>query len=218
RAGGDVRRGGRPLRAEAGDRAPGQCARGEAHVARIARARARAMPRRRGAGTGRVLGVARRRRGHARIRPEAPCAIWSGSTRCGVAAVRVAMAGANGYCDVAPGHPEHGPYHDREYGFPLAGDAELLERLALEINQAGLSWLTILKKREAFHRAYRGFDPEVVARFGARDRARLLAAAAIIRNGLKVDAVIANAKTVLALRKEYGSFKGWLDAHHPLDK
>jgi len=128
------------------------------------------------------------------------------------------MAGANGYCDVAPGHPEHGPYHDREYGFPLAGDAELLERLALEINQAGLSWLTILKKREAFHRAYRGFDPEVVARFGARDRARLLADAAIIRNGLKVDAVIANAKTVLALRKEYGSFKGWLDAHHPLDK
>jgi DNA-3-methyladenine glycosylase I len=128
------------------------------------------------------------------------------------------MAGANGYCDVAPGHPEHGPYHDREYGFPLAGDAELLERLALEINQAGLSWLTILKKREAFHRAFRGFDPEVVARFGARDRARLLADAAIIRNGLKVDAVIANAKTVLVLRKEYGSFKGWLDAHHPLDK
>jgi DNA-3-methyladenine glycosylase I len=128
------------------------------------------------------------------------------------------MAGANGYCDVAPGHPEHGPYHDREYGFPLQSDAELLERLALEINQAGLSWLTILKKREAFRRAFRGFDPAIVARFGARDRARLLADAGIIRNRLKVDAVIANAKTVLMLRKEHGSFAGWLDAHHPLDK
>jgi len=128
------------------------------------------------------------------------------------------MAGANGYCDVAPGHPQHGPYHDREYGFPLASDAELLERLALEINQAGLSWLTILKKRDAFRRAFHGFDPDVVARFGGRDRARLLADAAIIRNRLKVDAVIANAKTVLTLREEYGSFKGWLDAHHPLDK
>jgi DNA-3-methyladenine glycosylase I len=128
------------------------------------------------------------------------------------------MAGANGYCDVAPGHPEHGPYHDREYGFPLESDAELLERLALEINQAGLSWLTILKKREAFRRAFHGFDPAIVARFGARDRARLLADASIIRNRLKVDAVIANAKTVLALKKEHGSFAGWLDAHHPLDR
>jgi len=128
------------------------------------------------------------------------------------------MAGANGYCDAAPGHPFHGPYHDREYGFPLKGDDELLERLALEINQAGLSWLTILKKREAFHRAFKGFDPEVVARFGARDRARLLADAGIIRNRLKVDAVIANAKTVLELRDSHGSFAGWLDAHHPLPK
>ena len=92
------------------------------------------------------------------------------------------------------GHPFHGPYHDREYGFPLRGDAELFERLALEINQAGLSWLTILKKREAFHQAFRGFEPETVARFGARDRARLLADAGIIRNRLKVDAVIDNAK------------------------
>ena len=128
------------------------------------------------------------------------------------------MAGANGYCDFAPGHPDHGPYHDREYGFPLRRDAELLERLALEINQAGLSWLTILRKREAFQRAFKGFEPEVVARFGARDRARLLADAGIIRNRLKVDAVIANAKTVLALRDSHGSFAGWLDAHHPLPK
>jgi DNA-3-methyladenine glycosylase I len=124
----------------------------------------------------------------------------------------------SGYCDVAPGHPFHGPYHDREYGFPLRGDAELFERLALEINQAGLSWLTILKKREAFHQAFRGFEPETVARFGARDRARLLADAGIIRNRLKVDAVIDNAKRVLELRKQHGSFANWLDEHHPLTK
>ena len=124
----------------------------------------------------------------------------------------------SGYCDVAPGHPFHGPYHDREYGFPLRGDAELFERLALEINQAGLSWLTILKKREAFHQAFRGFEPETVSRFGARDRARLLADAGIIRNRLKVDAVIDNAKRVLELRKQHGSFANWLDEHHPLAK
>lgn len=124
----------------------------------------------------------------------------------------------SGYCDAAPGHPDHGPYHDREYGFPLETDAELLERLVLEINQAGLSWLTILRKREAFTNAYRGFDPEVVARFGARDRARLLADAGIIRNRLKVEAAIANARTVLELRRSHGSFKQWIDAHHPLPK
>lgn len=122
------------------------------------------------------------------------------------------------YCDVAPGHPYHGPYHDTEYGFPLRGDAELFERLVLEINQAGLSWLTILRKREAFRKAYRGFDPEVVARFGARDRARLLADAGIIRNRLKVEAAIANARTLLELRESHGSFAAWLDAHHPVPK
>ena len=127
------------------------------------------------------------------------------------------MAGTS-YCDVAPGHPDHGPYHDHEYGFPLRTDAELLERLALEINQAGLSWLTILRKREAFRRAFRGFDPDVVARFGARDKARLLNDPAIIRNRLKIEAVIDNAKRVIELREQHGSFAGWLDAHHPLDK
>jgi len=122
------------------------------------------------------------------------------------------------YCDFAPDHEWHGPYHDAEYGFPLTGDAELFERLMLEINQAGLSWLTILKKREAIRAAYRSFDPEVVAKFGARDVRRLLGDAGIIRNRLKVDAAIANAKTVLALRKSHGSFAAWLDAHHPLPK
>jgi hypothetical protein len=79
------------------------------------------------------------------------------------------------YCDAAPGHEWHGPYHEREYGFPLEGDAELFERLVLEINQAGLSWLTILRKRPAFQQAYDGFDPEVVAAYGEADRNRLLA-------------------------------------------
>jgi DNA-3-methyladenine glycosylase I len=122
------------------------------------------------------------------------------------------------YCDVAPGHEWHGPYHEKEYGFPLSDDAALFERLVLEINQAGLSWLTILKKRDAFRRAYGGFDPEVVAAYRARDRRRLLADAGIIRNRLKVDAAIANAATILELRASRGSFAAWLDAHHPRSK
>ena len=122
------------------------------------------------------------------------------------------------YCDVAPGHEWHGPYHDSEYGFPLAGDAELFERLILEINQAGLSWLTILKKRAAFREAYDGFDPERVARYGARDVKRLLGNAGIIRNRLKVEAAIENARVVLDMRRSHGSFAGWLAAHHPLTK
>jgi DNA-3-methyladenine glycosylase I len=118
------------------------------------------------------------------------------------------------YCDIAPGHPEHGPYHDREYGFPLTGDDALFERLVLEINQAGLSWLTILKKRDAFRDAFRGFELARVARFNDRDRARLLADEGIIRNRLKVEAAIENAKRIRAL----GSFSNWLDAHHPRTK
>ncbi|HEX5962540.1 MAG TPA: DNA-3-methyladenine glycosylase I [Gemmatimonadales bacterium] len=122
------------------------------------------------------------------------------------------------YCDAAPGHEWHGPYHDREYGFPLETDAELFERLMLEINQAGLSWLTILKKREAFRRAYGGFDPDVAAAYGEADRAWLLADTGIIRNRLKVDAAIANARRILELRQTHGSFAGWLAAHHPRNK
>ncbi|HEY0038072.1 MAG TPA: DNA-3-methyladenine glycosylase I, partial [Longimicrobium sp.] len=122
------------------------------------------------------------------------------------------------YCEAAEGHPFHGPYHDEEYGFPLRGDDELFERLVLEINQAGLSWLTILKKREAFRRAYDGFRVERVAAYGEVERARLLADAGIVRNRLKVDAAIDNARTILRLRDSHGSFAGWLDAHHPLTK
>ena len=124
----------------------------------------------------------------------------------------------SGYCSAAPGHEWHGPYHDQEYGFPLAGDDALLERLALEINQAGLSWLTILKKREAFRRAFDGFGVDRVAAYGDAERARLLADAGIIRNRLKVDAVIENARRIQQLREEYGSFAGWLNAHHPRSK
>jgi DNA-3-methyladenine glycosylase I len=119
------------------------------------------------------------------------------------------------YCRAAKGHPWHGPYHDREYGFPIRSDAALLERLALEINQAGLSWLTMLMKRENFRRAFEGFDPEVVAAFGERKYRRLLADAGIIRNRLKIRAVIENANRILALRESHGSFAKWLDAHHP---
>lgn len=122
------------------------------------------------------------------------------------------------YCAVAPGHPFHGPYHDHEYGFPPTDDAELFERLILEINQAGLSWLTILKKREGFRQAYSGFDIDAVAAYGDEDRARLLADPGIIRNRLKVNAAIENARRLVALRTDYGSFKGWLDHHHPLPK
>jgi len=119
------------------------------------------------------------------------------------------------YCRIAKGHPFHGPYHDREYGFPIRRDAALFERLALEINQAGLSWLTMLQKREGFRRAFDGFDPEKVARFDARRVRKLLADPGIVRNRLKVNAVIENARRLLAIRKSYGSFARWLDAHDP---
>jgi len=124
----------------------------------------------------------------------------------------------SGYCDSAPGHPVHGPYHDTEYGFPQSGEAELFERLVLEINQAGLSWETILRKRDGFRQAYSGFDVDNVARYGEKERARLLADAGIIRNRLKVEAAIHNAQVIRDLRKSHGGFLAWLEAHHPLSK
>ncbi|MEX2536401.1 MAG: DNA-3-methyladenine glycosylase I [Trueperaceae bacterium] len=129
-----------------------------------------------------------------------------------------AAAPIKSYCQTAPGHPLHGPYHEQEYGFPVEEDDILFERLVLEINQAGLSWITILRKREGFRRAYDGFEIERVARYGNEERERLLADPAIIRNRLKVDAAIENARRILALREEHGSFKRWLEAHHPLDR
>jgi DNA-3-methyladenine glycosylase I len=122
------------------------------------------------------------------------------------------------YCLIAPGHEFHGPYHDRHYGFPIDDDNQLFERLVLESNQAGLSWLTILKKQEAFRKAYSDFDIAKVARYGDKQRARLLADAGIIRNRLKIDAAIENAKRIRILQQEHGSFAHWLAAQHPLAK
>ena len=122
------------------------------------------------------------------------------------------------YCRDAPGHPWHEPYHDLEYGFPVSCDRVLFERLALEINQAGLSWLTVLKKREAFRRAFAGFEIAQVAAFGEQERARLLSDATIIRNRRKIDAVIENARRLQRLQAEAGSFAAWLVAHHPRSK
>lgn len=127
---------------------------------------------------------------------------------------------ATSYCAHVRAHPEdslHRAYHDTQYGFPLRDDAALFGRLVLEINQAGLSWTTILKKQAAFHRAYEAFDLLRVAAYGEADRTRLLADAGIIRNRLKVNAAIENARRILTLCPEYGGFRGWLDAQHPLD-
>lgn len=122
------------------------------------------------------------------------------------------------YCDVVRQGigEQHRLYHDTEYGFPLGTDAELFGRLLLEINQAGLSWTTILNKKDNFHRAYAGYDIDRVARFQDRDRARLMADVGIIRNRLKIDAAIENARRLRQIRDSHGSFANWLDSHHPL--
>lgn len=109
----------------------------------------------------------------------------------------------------------HKIYHDTQYGFPIDNDNELFCRLILEINQAGLSWSTILKKQDGFRKAFHDFDIKKVAAYKEKDTQRLLNDAGIIRNRLKVNAAIENAKTILRLQKEMGSFKNWLDHHHP---
>ena len=106
--------------------------------------------------------------------------------------------------------PRMRAYHDTEWGEPVTDDVELFERLVLESFQAGLSWQTILNKRDAFRAAFEGFDPAVVARFDESDRARLMADAGIVRNGAKVDATIGNARAFLALVDEFGSFDAYL--------
>jgi DNA-3-methyladenine glycosylase I len=122
---------------------------------------------------------------------------------------------SSAYCRLAPGHPVHGPYHDTEYGFPVSNEPALFERLVLEINQAGLSWLTVLNKRAAFRAAFADFELDRVAAFGSADIERLLADSGIIRNRLKIEATIENAKRIRALRQSHGSFAGWLGSHHP---
>ena len=112
----------------------------------------------------------------------------------------------------------HKEYHDKYYGFPICDDNELFGRLILEINQAGLSWLTILKKEPNFRAAYSNFDIKSVANYTEEDETRLLSDAGIIRNRLKVKAAIYNAKVILGMQSEYGSFKNWLDFHNPKTK
>ena len=112
----------------------------------------------------------------------------------------------------------HTNYHDKAYGFPIEDDNELFGRLILEINQAGLSWDTILKKQDNFRKAYADFDIEKIAAFNENDRSRLLADAGIIRNKLKVNAAIYNAQKIQDLQRIHGSFKSWLDLNHPLSK
>lgn len=112
----------------------------------------------------------------------------------------------------------HKNYHDNFYGFPIHDDNELFGRLIMEINQAGLSWETILKKERSFRKAYSNFHIEEVAAYTEKDRERLLADPGIIRNKLKVNAAIENAKTILILQKEFGSFENWLQHHHPTTK
>ena len=122
------------------------------------------------------------------------------------------------YCQIAIGHLIHGPFHDHEHGFPIRDDSALFERLVLEINQAGLSWLTVLKKRESLRAAFDSFAMDKVAAYGDKEKSRLLGDPGIIRNRLKIDAVIENARRLIALRHQHGSFAAWLDNHHPIAK
>ena len=117
-----------------------------------------------------------------------------------------------------PDYLLHKYYHDNQYGFPIESDDELFGRLILEINQAGLSWTLMLRKQAGFRAAYHDFSIEKIAAYDENDRERLLQNPGIIRNRLKINAAIVNAQKILELRKESGTFKGWLDAHHPLTK
>ena len=111
----------------------------------------------------------------------------------------------------------HVRYHDEVYGRPAHGDAELFKWLVIELNQAGLSWDLVLKREASFVDAYRGFDPETVAAFDQDEVQRLLNDPGVIRHRGKIEAAIANARTILDLSERHGCFAGWLDAHHPRD-
>lgn len=118
----------------------------------------------------------------------------------------------------ANGYALHKYYHDHLYGFPIDSDDELFCRLVLEINQAGLSWTTILKKEVAFRAAYHQFNIAKVAAYGQKDKERLLQNAGIIRNRLKIEAAIYNAQVILTLQEAFGSFKQWIEHHHSKTK
>jgi len=125
------------------------------------------------------------------------------------------------YCQAVltmPAGSVHIQYHNTEYGFPIEDDNLLFARLVLEINQAGLSWTTILNKKDNFFAAYDHFNIKKVARYNDKKVAALLADAGIIRNRLKIMAAIHNAQCIQLLQKEHGSFKAWLDKQHPKTK
>ena len=124
------------------------------------------------------------------------------------------MEKPSSYCEYVHTLPDgnvHRIYHDTQYGFSIDSDNELFGRLILEINQAGLSWTTILNKQDNFRKAYSNFDIEKIARYKDKDTARLLSDAGIIRNKLKIKAVIFNACRILEIQEEHGSFKNWLN-------
>jgi len=129
------------------------------------------------------------------------------------------VAGPDGKprCFWAVSAPDYVDYHDREWGFPVVDDRRLFEKLCLEGFQAGLSWLTILRKRESFRRAFAGFDPAAVARFGARDVARLLGDAGIVRHRGKIESTIHNAARALELVDEFGSIAAYIWGFVPPD-
>ena len=130
------------------------------------------------------------------------------------------MEKPSSYCEYVNPLPEgniHRIYHDTQYGVPIDSDNELFGRLILEINQAGLSWTTILNKQDNFRKAFSNFDIQEIAGYKDKDRARLLSDAGIIRNKLKINAVIFNACKVLDIQEEHGSFKNWLDSQPKLE-
>src|SRR5215212_7256051 len=125
---------------------------------------------------------------------------------------------ATSYCEyiqTAGKNSVHKDYHDKEYGFPIGDDNALFARLILEINQAGLSWETILKKKDNFFAAFDDFDIDKVSRYKEKKIQKLLQDAGIIRNRLKIESTIENARRIKVIQKEQGSFRNWLDHHHP---
>lgn len=120
------------------------------------------------------------------------------------------MVRARRRCFWAEGDPLLAAYHDDEWGVPIRDDRRWYEKLLLDGAQAGLSWLTILRKREGYRAAFRGFDPAAVARFSEPDVTRLMGDAGIVRNRLKIRSAIGNARAFLALQAEHGSFDGWI--------
>ncbi len=118
-------------------------------------------------------------------------------------------------CGWGASNPDYVAYHDTEWGRPVTGDTAVLERICLEGFQSGLSWITILRKRENFRAAFAGFDPEAVAGFGARDVKRLLADAGIVRHRGKIEATIANARAVVAMHSAGESFSDFVWSFEP---